>query len=511
MLHFLLSVFLCISFVPLGAQTVPGVKIDITTPRTIIVVFDGLRPDYIRPDWMPRLYDFKRKAAYGKNHHSVFPTVTRVNAASYATGTYPSKNGLMGNNLYLSGVDSKKPLNTGKAEQMMDVMRVTSGKLLTSLSLGEVLKQTGEKMFVYSSGSTGQALLQNHTVNGAIINPDLILPESFREELMTSIGAPPAGENANAARHHWIVEAFCKYTLAPEGPLVSSVWFSDPDGVAHEHGIGVPLAVQALQIVDHEFGRLLDSIQINGLEDQFNIIVTADHGFVTHAGKQGLQEFLVKKKLKESDTSEDVILAGKAIYVKDRNPRRIKEIVEALQQEEWVGAIFTKASQADVRLGWVKGTLSFESVHWNNPQRTADILITPGWNNKTNAYGFAGTDFAMGVAGHGGISPFETHIALLAFGPSFKSALETTFPTSNIDIVPTILHLYGIPIPDKMQGRIMYELLKNNESGLKEEPVKKIITVRKKYKWGEYKVSLEITQYGKYNYINYANTERVFK
>ncbi|MCO5237123.1 MAG: alkaline phosphatase family protein [Chitinophagaceae bacterium] len=509
---FFLSGWLFIFPGNIKAQAIAAANQGDTKVRTLIVVFDGLRPDYIRQDWMPRLYTFRRNAAFGKDHHSVFPTVTRVNAASYATASYPERHGLMGNNLYLPAVDAGKALNTGDAEQMMAAMQVTSGNLLTSPSLGEVLKQNGEKMFVYSSGSTGQAFLQNHTVNGAIINPDLVLPESFRKELAASIGMPPPGENANGSRHHWIVDALCRYTLAPDGPLVSAIWFSDPDGVAHEHGIGVPQTVQALQIVDREFGRLLDSLKIKGLEDRFNIIVTADHGFVTHTGKQGLSGFLIEKGWKESNSSDDVILAGGAIYVKDHERDRIKKIVASLQKEEWIGAIFTRAAKPGSMKGWVKGTLSFESVHWDHPGRAADILVAVNWNDQVNSMGFAGTDFAGGVAGHGGISRYETHIALMASGPSFRSAYENHLPTSNIDIVPTVLYFQGIGIPVEMEGRILYEMLKEDRDSQSQlQPQKQTLVSEAKYKWGTYKVILERTRLGKYSYINDAKAVRTLK
>jgi hypothetical protein len=479
--------------------------------RTIIVVFDGLRPDYIKPEWMPRLFAFSKKAAYGKDHHSVFPTVTRVNAASYITGSYPAMHGLVGNSLYLPTVNALKSFDTGEADSLRHIMKVTSGKLLTSPSLGEVLHAAGERLFVYSSGTTGQAFLQNHTVNGAIINPDMILPEAFRTEVAAAIGSPPAEATPNAARHHWITDALCRYTLAPGGPLVSAIWFSDPDHTAHEHGIGVPLTIQALQSVDAEFGRILDSMQAKGLETIFNIIVTADHGFVTRTGKQGLSGFLIEKGLKESTGNTDVISAGGAVYVKDHDPERIKKIVEALQKEEWVGAVFTRSIRPGSMKGWVKGTLSFESVHWDHPQRAADILVAESWNNNTNGLGYAGSSMAGGVAGHGGSSPYETHIALMAYGPSFTRSFESELPTSNIDIVPTVLYLHHIAAPSQMQGRVMNELLRVKSGVQAAHPRKQTLTGEVRQKWGTYKVIVERTLLGQYSYINYAQAVRTIR
>lgn len=478
--------------------------------RTIIVVFDGLRPDYIKPEWMPRLHAFRQKAAYGKDHHSVFPTVTRVNAASYITGAYPETHGLMGNSLYLPTVNASKVFNTGEADGLRHIMEVTSGKLLTSPSLGEVLQSAGQRLFVYSSGTTGQAFLQNHTVNGAVINPDIILPEAFRKELTDAIGSPPAEATPNAARHHWVTDALCRYTLAPDGPLVSAIWFSDPDHTAHEHGIGVPVTIRALQAVDREFGRILDSMQAKGLENAFNIIITADHGFVTHTGAKRFTDLLIEKGLKRSKDSDDIISAGGALYVKDHDPALVQKIVEALQEQEWVGAIFTKAARPGSTQGVIKGTLSFESIHWNHPDRAADILVAENWNNNKNIMGYAGTDFARGVAGHGGSSPYEIHIPLIAYGPSFKTVFESQLPTSNIDIVPTILHIHHIAPPVQMQGRIMYELLQHN-TVRPATPEKETISVEAKLKPGKYKLTMERTVLGKHSYINYISATRVRK
>lgn len=305
--------------------------------HTIIVIFDALRPDYIRSDWMPRLSAFRSKAAYGNNHHSVFPTVTRVNAASYITGSYPENHGLVGNSIYVPEVNPAKSQSTGKADFLQQVMEATSGNLLTSPSLGEILHSAGEELFVYSSGSTGQAFLQNHTVKGAIIHPEIILPEGLKNKVIGDIGKPPSDGIPNTGRHRWITDALCKYTLRTDGPLVSAIWYSDPDGAAHKYGIGVPLTVEALKIVDAAFGSILDSIYAKGLENRFNIIVTADHGFVTHTGKEGLSGFLIRKGFKKDKDSNDIIVADGAIYVKDHNPDVVKNLVTALQKESWVG------------------------------------------------------------------------------------------------------------------------------------------------------------------------------
>src|SRR5688572_25754375 len=94
------------------------IKSDENNIRTLIVFFDGLRPDYMTPEAMPNLFAFSKSGCYGKQHHSVFPTVTRVNASSYSSGSYPATHGLMGNTVYFPEVDKVKGLNTGDYETL---------------------------------------------------------------------------------------------------------------------------------------------------------------------------------------------------------------------------------------------------------------------------------------------------------------------------------------------------------------------------------------------------------
>ncbi|MCE7063873.1 alkaline phosphatase family protein [Dyadobacter sp. CY326] len=476
--------------------------------KTLIVFFDGLRPDYITQEQMPNLYKFKQKASHGKQHHSVFPTVTRVNSSSYATGSYPGTHGLLGNSIYFPKVSPNKAIGT-TYEELMKVQESEGGKLLTAVSLGEVLDSAGEKMMVFSSGTTGQAFLQNHKVgNGAIINHELILPESFKAQVMSDIGPMPKGTGDIFIKHKWVADALLHYGIKNDGPLVSAVWFSDPDGAAHRYGIGSEQAVSAIKYVDAQFGRILDSLSSSGLREKFNILISTDHGFVTHTGKQNLSELLISEGLKKDKDSDDVVIAEGAIYVKDHQEDLIKKIVATLHKTDFIGAVFTKPKKKGDMTGWVAGTLSFDAIHYNHPTRSGDILVAPNWNDDKNDKGFAGTDFSGGVAGHGGSSPYEINIALFADGPDFKDAFTSELPTSNVDIAPTVLALYGLKVPSEMDGRVLSEYLQN-KPGDNKKAKKQVIKTEAKYPWGSYKLNLEMSTLGDYKYFDFTKTERI--
>ena len=88
--------------------------------RTLIIFFDGLRPDYITPALMPNLYRFSLHASQGMSHHSIYPTVTRVNATSYSTGCYPMKHGILGNTIYCPELRNGKIYNTGNVSDLIE-------------------------------------------------------------------------------------------------------------------------------------------------------------------------------------------------------------------------------------------------------------------------------------------------------------------------------------------------------------------------------------------------------
>lgn len=478
--------------------------------KTLIVIFDGLRPDYITPEQMPNLYAFKKQGVLATQHHSVFPTVTRLNTSAYSTGSYPAKSGILENNVYFPEVDMSKSLNTGDARALKRIDSATHGQLLTTVSFGEVLQAAGKRLMVFSSGSTGQAFLQNHTLSGgAIVNPDMILPESYKETVYDAVGQIPAGKE-HSAKHIWATDALIKLGLQPGGADVCAIWMSDPDHTTHADGIGTPSAVAAIKLVDEQFGRILTHLKQANLDGDYNIMITADHGFITYAGNTTITKHLIENGFKKSKASDDVVVAGRAIHVKNHDPETIKKIVASLQESEYIGAIFTKGAKPGDLEGWVDGTIAFEAIHWDHPTRTADILVDMNWDDRENEYGYRGTSSYVGPAGHGGLTPYEVHIAWIASGPDFKKRAETKLPTSIVDIVPTVLHLQHVPVPDQMDGRVAYEMLnrKTPSTAPKKAKKDKVVT-HVKAPWGTYKLTLQRTILGKYTYIDFAKAERI--
>ena len=106
----------------------------------------------------PTLYRLRKEGVTFENSHSVFPTVTRVNSTSLATGTYPARHGIMGNSIYVPAVNPTRAFTNDDVKPLLKLDEVTGGNMVTATGLPEILAQRGMSMVAVSSGSTGSAM-----------------------------------------------------------------------------------------------------------------------------------------------------------------------------------------------------------------------------------------------------------------------------------------------------------------------------------------------------------------
>src|SRR5689334_18153178 len=95
---------------------------------TIVLVIDGLRPDSITPEVAPNLIRLKTEGINYNHSHSVYPTVTRVNATSISTGALPSEHGIHGNSLHVPKV-SPRLLNTAEYLSLLKLGELNGGRV----------------------------------------------------------------------------------------------------------------------------------------------------------------------------------------------------------------------------------------------------------------------------------------------------------------------------------------------------------------------------------------------
>src|SRR5258706_260485 len=68
-----------------------------TAEHVLVVLWDGMRPDFIAPQFCPNLYNLAQNGTFFRHHHSSYISTTEVNGAAISTGNTPGKNGIQAN------------------------------------------------------------------------------------------------------------------------------------------------------------------------------------------------------------------------------------------------------------------------------------------------------------------------------------------------------------------------------------------------------------------------------
>jgi arylsulfatase A-like enzyme len=495
----------------------------------VVMVLDGLRPDSITADETPNLWRLRQDGVNFANGHAVFPTVTRTNATAIATGTYPDRNGMFGNQLYVREVDPNHAFGNDEHKNLLRLDEATRGGMVLAPSLAEILSQRGKTLAVVSSGTTGSALLGNPRAPkgvGVLVNAfwepgkRVAFPDAANEAILTRFPpAPEKGGNLDPYNEQvsWTQRVLRDYVLPELKPDVVVNWLTEPDHLQHAVGAGSPQARGAIRNDDREVGLLLDRLRELGLAEKTNVIVVSDHGFGHGAFGVDVTGELIKVGLKAGPDSDDVIVASSGqtilLYVRDRNAERISAVVRFLQRQPWAGVVFTAGQSGSgvPSKGRQPGTFALELVHMANAARGPDIVFTFPWSSARGPFGLQGTDYTDakatgppgGTAGnHGSMSPWVVHNTFLAWGPDFKRGVTVHTPASNVDLVPTLLALMNLDkgVPDRFDGRVLREAFADGPD--QEQVPIEVRTYFAETADGAYRAAIQITELENRRYVD---------
>jgi arylsulfatase A-like enzyme len=305
------------------------------------MVWDGLRPDSITKEITPRLAQLRdQRGVDFREHHSVYPTFTMMNAAALATGVPSGTHGYYGNTLYQPGptgvdsdnepVDYAQPVYTEdyRILQALDVFYRAQGKaLLQTQTLFELVQSKGWKTAAIGKG--GPAFMQDYRQNGesgVIIDDDMVLPRAFAVELQAAglplparstnqvfpegpltlaadNGDPTASQRAllvpledkvtldpradqgspHNSRNAYMMRVLTEHILPKIDPALTLIWLRNPDSTQHNYGPGTPAAIDALRHQDELLGQLQATLEKLDRASSTDLIIVSDHGHSTVA------------------------------------------------------------------------------------------------------------------------------------------------------------------------------------------------------------------------------------
>src|SRR5215475_8348097 len=116
--------------------------------HVVIVVWDGMRPDFVTEQNTPMLWKLAREGVTFRNHHSVYPSATMVNGTAMATGVYPGKSGIIANHVYRPDIDSQHTLDVELRSVVEKGDQLSGGQYISAPTIAELVQRTGARSMI---------------------------------------------------------------------------------------------------------------------------------------------------------------------------------------------------------------------------------------------------------------------------------------------------------------------------------------------------------------------------
>ncbi|MEZ4573201.1 MAG: ectonucleotide pyrophosphatase/phosphodiesterase [Thermomicrobiales bacterium] len=395
--------------------------------KVLLIGLDGLRPDLIDADVMPNLSRLIDEGTLFPDHHAAYPTHTRANIATLATGCYPGRHGVVANVFRLDPAPEPAPgiIDTSKDEHLRALDTATNGQAVLTPTLGDILERHDQRVAVAATSSAGAGILWTRlqpyrvvNVNSYYDRPDLL---SLREKLGP---IPPAGTDYRLERQMYAARAVTDIFIPDEETTVVVLWLNEPDSSLHRFGLGAPETRQALEICDDVISYVLDAIERRGEQDRWNVILLSDHGHSTVLHHRTLGEYLDRASRELGLGTAGLTTASDYVYAgPDATPDQISRLSRWVQEQPWAGAVFGSGPFADL-----PGVLPLARL-WAGQCSTREpaLAVSPVWSDQPNDLGVPGTIAALTEqvalrSTHGSASPFELHPLLAMIGPNIPGA-----------------------------------------------------------------------------------------
>ena len=481
--------------------------------HVVIVVWDGMRPDFVSEETTPTLWKLAREGVTFRNHHSVYPSATMVNGTALVTGVYPGRNGVTANYEYRPEIDRRRSINVESPAAVSRGDELSGGKYISVPTITELVQRAGGRTAIASAKTVALLLDRNAGVGPAKNCVTLVAGRTLPSDAITSVVAALGPFPVARLQHDaWTTKAVTDLLWKDGVPALSVIWLGEPDLTEHETAPGAPPALAAIKSSDENLGAIISALDTKGARETTDVLVVSDHGFSTIRRSIDLRKilsdagFAAKTKFDDEPKAGEIMLVGNGgsvlFYVVGHDETLTRRLVEFLQQSDFAGVIFTKQS--------LPGTFPLNDAKIDNAH-APDVVLAFRWKDSKNQFGAPGMIDAdwqrkAGEGTHASLSRFDMHNILIAAGPDFRRGQTDESPTGNIDLAPTILHILGIKPPQEMDGRVLSEAMVNTgrvPAGAKAET--KTIEVNKDFAGGTWRQSLQISRVGSTIYLDEGN------
>lgn len=408
-----------------------------TRRRAVFVCCDGLGRDWVGGTLTPVLRQLADQSLWCADHRAVFPSVTRVSAASIATGCEPRRHGLHGNRMGLLEQGRIVVRDVGKPDFRTHLRRATGATLRVPTLAEQVAGQGG--CIAYSNVSPGAAYF---------LDPEHFGHVYHRAGSYAPGGAPITGAAALEVSHDLAGDAamtrrFCAEVLIERRPALAMLWLANPDLTLHGAPLGSPAHHASLRHTDqcvHQVMQTVAGLRAEG--EDILLLIGSDHGQETIGGCVDLDAWLSSQGLQGLLRDGDIAVAGQGtaalLYVTARGRPALLGLLDTLRAQPWAGEVIAGAALAERGMAAQDGIVA---------------AVNMARQDQANPYGVPGRRWTvaepdktpvLGDGQHGGWGPDETRPFLLLNHPAWPAAVIEN-ATSLVDIAPTVLAFLELP------------------------------------------------------------------
>jgi hypothetical protein len=411
---------------PTTGRLIPEDSID----RVVIIVIDSMNSDYIfnnhqNQNFMltPNIGELVKNGVAFANATASLPAMTQTSHLTIVSGAYTEKFGIPGN------VVIKNPL--GGWGGVTVVQPWEHPEMITGDTIFKAMERANPE---YTS-----AIVAGKNYVGVPIWADYQvapskLSDSVKEELPNIYTFP---SKLYSDSNDSVVMDFVLEVLKKKDPDVMLVNLGWVDETQHNFCFGSKESLAAVHWADNQVGRLVEYLKSSGKLDNTLLVLTADHGQSNVFKPFDFHAFLSERGI---DCMVIPELTSGHVFL--RNREDMDRAVAAL----WETGIVDGVWGGDDR----------NEIHIVTPY-TGDIyfsVIPPYYNAIPKAmtpFFVFGPDGQKGT--HAGLS--ETSVPLVFFGPKVDRGVLHQGGAKLVDIVPTIVDLTGLPLPDDAQGTVL--------------------------------------------------------
>ncbi len=411
--------------------------------RAIAVVCDGLGADWLRPELTPTLCALGTRHIRVPGIRAVFPSVTRVSAASIATGCFPARHGLIGNQVALRKGDRLAVHNVGHPN-FRHAMRDATGGTLRVPTMAERLADRGGQV-AFSNVSAGAAYFLDPEHFGTVLH---------RAGSFGPGGALLDGDDALRVSHDLegdraMTARFIDEVVAGGECRLGLLWLANPDLTTHHAPLGSPAHLEALRVVDALVADVVAAVTAQDDAERTLVTIGSDHGHETIDRGVHVGEWLSGHGLAGDVREGKIAVAGQGtaalVYAIEEARARFDAVLPSLRVQPWAGEVHTGDALAELGVG---------------PAESLVAAIDMARLEQENPFGVVGSRWLaedgessrdMGCGQHGGCGPQETVPFLVLAAPGQGPGVVSR-PASLVDIAPTILAWLGVAA-EGMDGR----------------------------------------------------------